>query len=275
MGGASLLSRASVSLRWRARRATSPWRTLPDFLIIGAARAGTTGLHRSLCSHPDVIPPFGKEPHFFGQLYDRGTDWYRSHFPAVVCPTRMQRLLRDGADRPLVTGEATPSYLADPRVPERVRSELPRVRLLVVLREPVDRAHSHWRLRQGEDREERTFEEVVGPALERGGIDLTWNRRTPYLSWGVYVRHLERWLALFPRRQMHVVVSEELWRDPWEQHRRILEFLELRDDPLHVEPMSNHSGGPPLDPGLRGRLEELFAPHNAALGDLLGRDAIW
>lgn len=260
----SLAERAWISLRWRTRRATAALRGLPDFLLIGAARAGTTGLYHALCSHPDVRPPFRKEPRYFGASYERGTRWYRAHFP-------LRHRLAGGR----MTGDATTSYLPDSRVPRRARGTIPEAHLLALLREPVARAHSHWRLRVATGREDRSFEEIVAPDLERGHLDPTWDRGTPYLPVGAYAHHLQRWLSFFPRSRLHVVISEDLWADPRPEHARILDFLGLRPWRLEVVPGSNAAPGPPLDPSLRRDLEALYAPHNARLADLLRRDPGW
>lgn len=269
-----VLERAATSLRWRTRRATAALRVLPDFLIVGAARAGTTGLYRSLCSHPDVRAPFRKEPQYFGAFYGRGGAWYRAHFPLGHLTPAGRPVAADSHAR-FVTGEATTSYLPDPRVPPRVRDDLPDVRLLVLLRDPVDRAHSHWRLRSAEGREHRSFAEAVRPDLEDGRVRTGLVRDTPYLAWSAYDRHLRRWYAVFPRSLIHVVISEELWADPREQHERILEFLGLPPHPLEITPRSNTQPGPPLSPTLRREVETLLAPHRTGVRALLGRDPAW
>lgn len=174
-----------------------------------------------------------------------------------------------------MTGEATTSYLPDPRVPRRVREVLPDIRLLALLREPVARAHSHWRYRTTTGREDRSLEEIVRPALERGHIDPSRDATTPYLATGLYAHHLQRWLSSFPRRQLHVVISEDLWTDPRAEHARVLDFLGLRTHHLDIAPDRNAVPGPPLDDCLRRELKALYAPHNARLETLLGRDPGW
>src|SRR5688572_14326389 len=107
---------------------------LPDFLIVGAMRSGTTSLHKYLQAHPDVFVASGKEVHFFDRRYGRGLDWYRSRFAGVTTER--------------VVGEATPAYMYDENAIARIAHDLPDARLIVVLRNPVDRAYSHyWRNR--------------------------------------------------------------------------------------------------------------------------------
>jgi|SRR5690242_3518862 len=103
---------------------------LPHFLIIGAQRCGTTSLFEYLARHPDVAPPSAKELHFFDSEYHKGDAWYRERFPS----------LRNG----FITGEATPYYIFHPHTPTRVRDWNSKVKLIVLLRNPVDRAYSHY-----------------------------------------------------------------------------------------------------------------------------------
>ena len=129
--------------------ATSPLRRWPDFLIIGTQRGGTTSLYEYLCRHPQVSPATEKEIHYFDFQTARGPAWYRAHFPWRFPRTR-------------ITGEASPFYLFHPRVPRLVRDLLPAVRLIVLLRDPVERAHSHFRLQKRAGIERlATFEEAL------------------------------------------------------------------------------------------------------------------
>ncbi len=116
---------------WIYRRLTSGSRRLPDFIILGAQRAGTSSLYYYLSQHPQILPAVRKELHFFDDHYRRGLGWYRSQFP-----TR-------GA-RGTITGEATPYYLSHPHAPARIQRLLPQARLIVLLRNPVERAISHY-----------------------------------------------------------------------------------------------------------------------------------
>ena len=126
-------------------------RTLPDFLVIGGMRCGSSSLHTWLGGHPALELPDRKEIHYFDFRYDRGLGWYRSHFPM--------------ASRGVTTFETTPSYMVHPLAAERAVSLLPDVRLIALLREPTRRAWSHYRHRRSEGYEDRSFEEAVEPEL--------------------------------------------------------------------------------------------------------------
>jgi Sulfotransferase domain/Sulfotransferase family len=185
------------------RSAQSP-RHGPDFLVIGAQRCGTTLIHRLLERHSEVyVPKHRKEIHFFDDHYELGEDWYRGFFPV---------------DRAGLTalGEVSPSYLADPRVPQRIYEFYPGMRLIVLLRHPIDRlwsAYHHLRRTDGESRSFTDFIRQDVEALERGK----------------YGKQLARYAARFPKRQLLIVLLEELLRDSATQLLRIQDFLELRE----------------------------------------------
>ena len=150
--------------------ATSRWRPLPDFLIIGAHRAGTTSLHDALFRHPCIVPNFPrlqriKGVRFFDEHFYRGTDWYRSHFATSASRRVLERLR--GA--PILAGEASPYYLFHPLAAERAFAVVPAAKLIVLLRDPVDRAYSHWRRERREGREPlERFEDAI--AAEDGRL---------------------------------------------------------------------------------------------------------
>src|SRR5947209_1159841 len=160
MGGAGNVHRArriltSARDQWNLRSADR--RALPDFLIIGAQKAGTTSLYRYLAAHPDIVASTRKEVHFFDINFWRGEWWYRSLFPLR---RRLQRRppLRN---RPAITGEASPYYLFHPFAPERAAQLLPDAKLIVLLRDPVERAWSHYRHEVANGRETMTFPDAL------------------------------------------------------------------------------------------------------------------
>ena len=129
------------------RLVTFPWRSLPDFIILGAARCGTTTMYDLITSHPTIKPALRKEIGYFSTHYDFGTPWYKSNFP----------LSRDN----VITGEATPRYLPDPKVPPRMAKLLPNTKLIILLRNPVDRAYSYYNMRRSQGYDKMSFEESL------------------------------------------------------------------------------------------------------------------
>jgi hypothetical protein len=177
---------------------------LPTFLVIGAQRAGTTLLHRVLEAHPEVFVPYRrKEVHYFDRYWDRGVDWYAQFFPP-----------EDEAGRYRAIGEVTPDYLFEPQVPRLIHDLLPDCRLIVSLRNPVDRAYSSYLYSLRSRNERRSFAEVVSHGGE-------------VVARGFYAQQLERYLQLFPRNALLVLIFEEIVESPREQFERIRDFLGL------------------------------------------------
>jgi Sulfotransferase domain len=246
---------------------------LPDFLIVGAQRSGTTNLYDLLVRHPSIGAASHKEVHFFDYHYGRGERWYRGNFPDPE---------GDSPDG-LVCGEATPTYIGYESAPARIRELVPDAKLIVLLREPVVRAVSHYHHFCRLGNEERSFEEAIAweydylsagnrPLLldspERGSDPI-------YLSLSAYAPQLERWLSTFPRQQLFVAFAEELFEDRDELLARLGEFLELRSPfpPETVPP--KQFPYPEVAEGTRRTLTDLFTPYNRELEALLERPLPW
>jgi hypothetical protein len=259
-------------------------RLLPDFVIIGAAKAGTTSLYGWLSRHPYVAPATLKEVHYFDYNYYRGEDWYRRHFP--LASERAAFAAEHG--RPFLTGEASPSYITHDRAPQRLARDLPRAKLVVALRNPVDRAYSQYQMSRRENEEPLdSFAAAVDAEQDRLAPELARTRvDRRYQSWPIgcwsylmrsrYAEQLERWFALFGREQFHFVTLEELSENPQRALDGLHGFLGL---PPHVydDLPRLHGGGyeSSVDPATRERLSEYFRPHNERLYALLGRDLGW
>ncbi|MBD0328504.1 MAG: sulfotransferase [Thermoleophilia bacterium] len=267
---------------WTYGRATAALRPLPDFLIVGAQRAGTTALYAYLRRHPAIAGPPWKEVSFFDRHYARGERWYRGHFPSTL---RLGWAGRREGDRPRV-GEASPSYLFHPLAPERAAAVVPGARLVALLRDPVERAFSHYRFEVALGREPLAFEQALDAEEERTRADVERMRTDPayvgyawwnfsYLGRGRYAEQLERWLARFPREQLLVLTSEDLFADPGRTSAAVLGFLGVRDRRLPRYPRLNAAPSADLVPAARERLRAYFAGPNRELYELLGRDLGW
>jgi hypothetical protein len=250
--------------------------TLPDFLIIGAKKSGTTFLYHLLTRHPLVEPAASKELHFFDVHFDLGVEWYRRFFPTPRW--------EDG--RRTISGEATP-YISHPVTPERIARVVPQARLIALLRDPVERAYSDYQMVTRKGREALTFEEAMGaaekvqpPDEEGEARDSLGGARQGYLSRSIYVDQLLRWREFFPTEQMLVLKSEDFFDDPKETLKVILEFLGLPEWEPAAEELEGGKRNEgryeqQMDPSTRRRLEEYFEPHNRRLYDLLGVDFGW
>jgi hypothetical protein len=267
---------------WVYGKATASVRPLPDFLVIGAQKAGTTALYAYLRWHPGIGGPSWKEASFFDRHYSRGEAWYRGHFPN---PVRMWRAERTNG-RPLVTGEASPSYLLHPLAPERVRKLVPEARLIALLRDPVDRAYSQYQHEVSRGTEPLSFEDALDAEEDRlrgevermtadpGYFSNAWWNHT-YLARGRYAEQLERWFAVFPREQLLIVSSTDLHDRPAETYGEILDFVGVEPYELDSYPRVFSREYTPMREETRERLAAYYAEPNRQLYELLGRDFGW
>ena len=206
----------------------------PDFLIIGAQKAGTSSLYEWLTCHPDVLPARTKELHYFDTQVASAP--IRNYWPNFPLEARV-KFLRRLSGRKVITGEATPSYLFDPRVPQMVADHLPTTKLIVLLRDPVERALSQYWMEVRRGTETLTLEEALSAELDRLRPDLLrvkhgeppgeLFRRASYVARGHYADQLLRWFAHFPRSQFLIVNFEDIATSPGAVYRRTLEFLDI------------------------------------------------
>lgn len=264
-------------------RLTSAWRMQPGFLIIGAQRCGTTSLYTSLTAHPAVLPAvLHKGVHYFDTAYDRGPAWYRAHFPLKITARRIARRI---GTMP-ITGESSPYYLFHPLAGERIARDLPAVRLLVLLRDPVERAYSAYTHERARGFEPESFERALELEPERLAGEADRLRADPgalshhhqhnaYLARGRYAEQLERMAALVGSDRIHVIDSGDFFTTPEDTFAAVIDFLELpqwrppRFEQRNARPRSD------LAPALRARLDEHFAPHDERLAAWLGRAPSW
>ena len=267
---------------WAYGKATSNVRPLPDFLVIGAQKAGTTALYAYLRWHPGIGGPSWKEVSFFDRHWRRGEAWYRGHFPNSLRTWLAQR----SNGRPLLIGEASPSYVFHPLAPERVREVVPDVRLIVLLRNPIDRAYSHYQHEVALGREPLPFEKALDAEEERmrGEVErmtsdpsyfsyVWWNYT--YAARGRYAEQLERWFAVFPREQLLVVSSADLDDRPGETYGETLAFIGVAPHELGSYPRLFRREYSAMGPETRERLAAYYAEPNRQLYELLGRDFGW
>ncbi|MFN8073962.1 MAG: sulfotransferase domain-containing protein [Kineosporiaceae bacterium] len=268
----------------RGRRATAGLRVLPDFVIAGAMKAGTTSLYRYLCAHPDVMPAARKEVHFFDVHYARGPQWYRSMFPTTV----QRDLLARTHGRPVLTGEASPYYLFHPLAAERAAGLVPAAKVVVLLRDPVERAWSHYRHEVRAGREPLPFEAALDAEEQRlagtesllvhGGPAAVSDehRYHSYVARGRYAAQLTRWFDAFGREQVLVLRTEDLLHNPdavWQQVQDFLGLVPARPPAFEVHNAGSGGGG--MDASVRARLEAVFAEDDAELARLLSTPLWW
>ncbi len=268
------------------RASTNSLRMTPDFIIIGAQKGGTTSLYKYLIQHPCVAPIYVKEPHFFDILFHKGIGWYRAHFPTAVEKYYVERTRKHD----FITGEASPYYLYHPLAAKRVAKTLPHAKLIAVLRNPADRAYSQYQhQRRQPGVEPLSFEEAIEAEAKRlAGEEekilrdekyISFNHRHySYLARGTYIHQLPAWMDLFPKEQILIIKSEDLYTNPAIVVQQTLDFLHIPNgisgQQRDYKPF-NEAKYEPIQPETRAHLIEYFKPLNARLYEYLGRDFGW
>lgn len=212
------------------RTITIPIRTGPDFLIIGYTKSGSTALYDYLIQHPNIIKASRKEIHFFDISYWRGLDWYKSYFP-----TRFQK----SRNPKNITGEASPTYVFHPLAMNRIKKLFPKIKLLIILRNPTHRAYSHFQNYTRGNNEDCTFEEAINQETNRLEI---YNKKLsndevrdedvkflkiPYLYLGQYHDHLKKLFQIFPKNQILILKNEDLENETQKTLENVFDFLDV------------------------------------------------
>ena len=274
-GFAHFKRRLVLKLVKRQRGRTADQRVLPDYIIIGAMRCGTTSLHNYLMQHPDVVASYKKEIKFFDSNHFRGEKWYRAHFPLI---TEM------GPGQ--ITGEGSPYYIFHPLAAERIAALLPQVKLIALLRNPVERSYSHYQMSVRRGRETLSFEEAIAKEPERLAevkekiqVDDTFPmfnyKHYSYLTRSIYADQLPVWFEHFPREQIKIIKSEDFYADPPATFGAVTAFLGLPDWELSEYETHNPGRYSSMKPETRAQLVEYFQPHNQRLYELLDTNYGW
>ncbi|MEN8221094.1 MAG: sulfotransferase domain-containing protein [Pseudomonadota bacterium] len=259
----------------QANQLTAGWRVLPDFLIIGAMKAGTSSLYQYLTEHPCVMRAIRKEIHFFNSHFSNGVHWYRTHFPIEMYKALVQKIHQQNC----VTGEASPNYIADPLVPERVKQIIPQVKLIVLLRNPIDRAYSHYNMAVRQGFETLSFEQALEIEPERLASASMQNKIVNsdgfYSTLGIYLDQLNNWLKIFPREQFLFIKSEDFYTDPANTLTQVFRFLDLPDFRLTHYKVYHKGEYTDMSAATKARLVAYFDPHNRRLEEKLGIKFNW
>jgi hypothetical protein len=267
-------------LGFRYRQLTWKKRALPDLIIIGAQKAGTSSLFFYLRQHPQLVPSWTKEVHFFdgglsprSDTFAKGEAWYRAHFP-----------LRKELSAQQKTFEASPIYIFNPLAPKRIFDLVPEVKIIALLRNPTDRAISQYFQERRRKKERLEMDEAfqqeekrLGPAIQERDYKNHAFIHHAYKSRGRYKEQLERYFSYFPRQQMLIIRSEDFFVAPHKTLREVFEFLRVDAD-FTVKDLTPRNVGKskstvPAD--VREYLNSYFRPHNQALYDLLGQNYGW
>jgi len=248
--------RVLAKIQMPYRMVTAKRRVLPDFLIIGTQKGGTTSLFSLLAQHPQIHTSNIKEVHYFDREhnYKKGQLWYRAHFP-----------LKDAVPPGGLIGEATPGYLFFPNVSKRIQKELPNAKLICILRNPTERAISNYFMRLRNEKENLPIMEAILA------------EEAEYKSRGLYLEQIQRCENYLKKNQLLILSSEEFFTDTEKVLKQVFEFLGI-DETFKCHDLSPRGVGAnktPVPREVYEHLNEYFKPHNKRLYNYLNRDFGW
>jgi len=267
---------------FEARRLSPLTRAMPDFIVIGAQKSGTSSMFFYLRQHQQVVRPMFKEIYYFDRNYARGLSWYGCNFPAQTTLDR----LNDRRGHRHLTFEATATYIFDADVPRRIARDIKTRKFIALLRNPTDRAISaYWHARRL-GLETRSLEAALADEMAwhdaQQAVDA--GRRAepagppPYLAYlrrGIYHEAVANWQRSFPADNLLVIQSETMFADPAATMARVFRFLDLPPiEAMDFEP-KNVGDYAESDPAARRFLNDFYRPHNDKLGALTGNSFTW
>lgn len=248
---------------------------MPDFLIIGAQKAGTTSLYSYLIKHPDIISAFKKEIHFFDLNYYKNINWYKSFFP-----------LKKELDGIKLTGEASPQYMFHPHSVSRIKNDLPKIKIILLLRNPVYRSYSHYQHQVRVGREDLSFEDAIAVEEKRLGNEKSLMLKNQnlnsynylmysYKKRSIYYPQVKNVISSFDKSDILIIQSEKFNNFPQQEYNKVLSFLGLPEYELDFSKKYNQHKYPPIKAETKQKLEEFFKPYNEKLFDLIGERYDW
>lgn len=275
--GAAAVTRA-------VNRLSADQRMRPDFLVVGTQRGGTTSLYKALRQHPAFLPAtMHKGVHYFDMAYRRPMSWYLAHFP-----TRRRAAAATAAlGSRVVTGEFSPYYMWHPLAAQRFATDLPGVKVVAMLRDPVERAYSAHAHEFARGFETGPFAQAVelepqrlAGEIERMVAEPTYASHAvchqAYLARGRYIEQIERMAGLVGRDRIHLIDSAEFFARPARVLAELCDFLEIPSATGRIS-FEQHNARPrsAMPDDVRERLRGYFAPYDARLAEWWGRTLSW
>ena len=257
---------------------TGPIRSLPDFIIIGTVRSGTTSLYYNICQHQCVLTAAYDELGFFDSNYHLGLNWYRSLFPTLFSKWVVKQKTQFA-----ITGEDTPFYIWNPLVAKRILKILPNIKLIVLFRNPVDRAYSNYHLAVREGSENLSFEDAIQVELKNldkinDNIKQDVNKYAiarSYIAKGFYADQLKIWLELFRFEQLIIISTEDLESNPQKTLDNIYDFLKIPKNHVLIPEKQKIASYPKIKDETRKFLIDLYKKSNAELFTMIGQTFDW
>jgi len=254
-------------------------RVIPDFLVIGAKRCGTTSLYQHLPEHPCI----SKSPHdnmgFFNDNFHLGVNWYKSFFPTTF--TRNKIKSKFGG---FLAFDVTTKYMEEESTANNVYQTKPNMKIIIILRNPVDRAYSQYHLSVRQTAERRSFEDVVEENMNRLNKESHEHyeikpkfsaKEDNYLKKGLYALQLRYWLKIFPRENILIVSTEEFESNQQIIYNKIFEFLNISKFEVKNTKKMQKGNYPPIKSETRNLLLDYFRQHNHELFELINMKFDW
>jgi hypothetical protein len=253
-------------------------RSLPDFIIIGTARSGSTSLYYNICQHPCVLSASYDELGFFDSNFHLGLNWYRSLFPTLFSKWLVKRKKQFA-----ITGEDTPFYIWSPLVANRILKILPNVKLIILFRNPVDRAYSNYHLGVREGSENLSFEDAIQFELDslknfeiESEDDIKkYTISRSYIVKGFYADQLKIWLKLFKPEQLFITSTEDFQSNTENILNKIYDFLEIPQ--INLKNLEKHkvASYSPMNDKTRKILVDLYKIRNEELFKMINKKFDW
>jgi hypothetical protein len=241
----------------------------PDFIIAGATKCGTSSIYHYLSRHPQVLLSHKKELDFYWKHFKRGVDWYLAHFPTLT-------------DRPdFLTGEATPNYIRFPQVAQRIKDTFPQTKIIILLRNPVDRAISWHYHKLNTGLTKLDLATAIASEIDRlatvseAEITNTGYYDPDNILTSLYIYKLKPWIEILGREQFLILKSEDFYLNTRENMEQVFKFLNLSSCPQDSYPKVNAGSYQDIDRNIRKILVEYFAPYNRQLEKYLGMEFGW
>ena len=255
------------------RGITASSRVLPNFIIIGTVRSGSTSLYYNICEHPSVLSAAYDEIGFFDSNFHLGTNWYRSMFPTQQDMNKIKKQTNFA-----MTGEDTPFYFWKTEAAESIFKLIPDSKLISIFRNPFDRAYSNYHLGLRKNTEELSFDDAINEEMNfmknhsfRECVD----RRRSYLSKGLYANQLKIWKDVFSSNKIHVVSTEEMQQNPQETLLQIFRFLEIPDYSIKNPQKQKSAKYEKMNPDTRKKLLDYYKPHNDEFFQMIQKKFEW
>ena len=254
-------------------------RVIPDFLVIGAKRCGTTSLYQHLPEHPCI----SKSPHdnmgFFNDNFHLGVNWYKSFFPTTFTRKKIKSKFGN-----FLAFDVTTKYMEEESTANNVYQTKPNMKIIIILRNPVDRAYSQYHLSVRQTAERRSFEDVVEENMNRLNKESHehYGRKPKFsveednhLKKGLYALQLRYWLKIFPRENILIVSTEEFESNQQIIYNKIFEFLNISKFEVKNTKKMEKGNYPPMKSETRNLLLDYFRPHNHELFELINMEFDW